>query len=330
MTRPLGSQGLQVSAQGLGCMSMRDFATQAELTEALATIDRALELGVTFFDTADVYGPFTNEELVGEALRRRRDDVVIATKFGNVRDPEAPRGHRVDGRPDYVRQAADASLRRLGIDTIDLYYQHRVDPTVPIEETVGAMAELVAAGKVRYLGLSEPGPQTVRRAHAVHPISAIQSEWSLWSRDIEDEVVPTARDLGIGLVPYSPLGRGVLTGAYRSLDDVPEERRRVHPRFQPDVFDANLGLVQVVEDVAAEHGAAPGQIALAWLQAQGDDVVPIPGTKRRAYLEQNVRATELRLDDHALGRLDALAAKVIGARAPEHAGINREAPVPLR
>jgi len=323
--RALGGQGLVVSAQGLGCMGMTNFATPADRREALATIDHAIELGVTLFDTADVYGPFTNEELVGEALKRRRDEVVIATKFGNVRDASAPHGRRVDGRPEYVREAVDASLRRLDVDVIDLCYQHRVDPEVPIEETVGALAALVGAGKVRYIGLSEAGPQTIRRAHAVHPVSAIQSEWSLWSRDIEDGVVPVARELGIGLVPYSPLGRGALTGAYRSIDDVPEQRR-ANPRFQRGAFEANLELVRRVEAVAANRGLTAGQVALAWLQAQGPDVVPIPGTRRRTFLEENVSALAVELDPEELTQLDALAAQVTGARARSYAGINREAP----
>jgi aryl-alcohol dehydrogenase-like predicted oxidoreductase len=325
--RALGRQGLVVSDQGLGCMGLHTAEGPDGHAEAVATIDRALEVGITFFDTADVYGPHVNEELVGEALASRRDDVVIATKFGNVVDPAAPGGRRVDGRPEYVRRAVDGSLARLGVDHIDLYYQHRVDPTVPIEDTVGALAELVAAGKVRFLGLSEAGPGTIRRAHAVHPISAIQTEWSLWSRDIEDEVVPVARELGIGLVPYSPLGRGALTGAYRSLADVPEPRLR-HPRFQPEAFERNRGLVAVVEEIAAARGIAPGQVALAWVHARGDDVVPIPGTKRRRVLDENAGALGVHLDAEELARLDGLAAEVVGHRAIRPDAIGREAPLP--
>jgi aryl-alcohol dehydrogenase-like predicted oxidoreductase len=325
--RPLGREGLVVSDQGLGCMGLHTGEGPDGHAEAVATVDRALELGITFFDTADVYGPHVNEELVGEALAGRRDDVVIATKFGNVVDPEAPNGRRIDGRPSYVRESVEGSLRRLGIDHIDLYYQHRVDPTVPIEETVGALSELVAAGKIRYIGLSEAGPGTIRRAHAVHPVSAVQTEWSLWSRDIEDEVVPVARELGIGLVPYSPLGRGALTGAYRTLADVPAPRLR-HPRFRPDAFERNRALVAVVEEVAAGRGVTAAQVALAWVHARGDDVVPIPGTKRRRTLDENVGALGVRLDVEELARLDGLAARVVGDRAINPEAVGREAPLP--
>jgi aryl-alcohol dehydrogenase-like predicted oxidoreductase len=275
--------------------------------EAVATIDRALELGVTFFDTADMYGFGHNEELVGKALARRRDEIVLATKFGIHLDPDDPSGRGVRGDPAYVRQACDASLGRLGLDHIDLYYQHRPDPTVPIEETVGAMAELVAAGKARHLGLSEASVDTIRRAAAVHPIAALQTEWSLFSRDIEDGIVPACRELGIGIVPYSPLGRGLLTGTVASLDDLQDDDfRRTQPRFQGDNLDANLAAVAVVREIAAAHGVTPGQVALAWVTAQGDDVVPIPGTKRRRYLEENVAALDVALTADDLARLDTL------------------------
>jgi aryl-alcohol dehydrogenase-like predicted oxidoreductase len=275
--------------------------------EAVATIERAVDLGVTFFDTADMYGFGHNEELVGKALASRRDEVVLATKFGIHLDPDDPGARRVRGDADYVRRACDASLGRLGLDHIDLYYQHRPDVTVPIEETVGAMAELVDAGKVRHLGLSEASVDTIRRAAAVHPIAALQTEWSLFSRDIEDEIVPLCRELGIGLVPYSPLGRGLLTGAVASLDDLQDDDfRRTQPRFQGDNLDHNLAAVAVVQDIAAAHGATAGQVALAWLAAQGDDVVPIPGTKRRTYLEENVAALDLTLSADDLARLDGL------------------------
>ncbi|TMK85498.1 MAG: aldo/keto reductase, partial [Actinobacteria bacterium] len=275
--------------------------------ESVATIHRALELGVNFLDTADVYGPHTNEELVGSAIRTKRDEVVLATKFGIVRDPDDPRRRGINGRPDYVHSAIDGSLQRLGLDHVDLYYQHRVDPTVPIEETVGAMAELVQAGKVRFLGLSEAGPETIRRAHATHPISALQSEWSLWSRDLEDGVVPVARDLGIGIVAYSPLGRGFLTGQIQNPDDFEEDDFRRHqPRFQGENFAKNLGLVEAVRAVAEEKGVTAGQLALAWVHAQGADVFPIPGTKRRTYLEENVAAVDISLSDGDLARLDEI------------------------
>ncbi|HET6948937.1 MAG TPA: aldo/keto reductase [Acidimicrobiales bacterium] len=306
-SRALGHTGLTVSAQGLGCMGMSFAYGTPDRAESEATIARALDLGITFFDTADMYGFGDNEELVGKALAARRDDVVIATKFGIHLDPEAPGGRGVRGDAAYVRQACDASLGRLGTDHIDLYYQHRPDVTVPIEETVGAMAELVAAGKVRHLGLSEASADTVRRAAAVHPIAALQSEWSIFSRDIEDEIVPLCRALGIGLVPYSPLGRGLLTGAVASLDQLQsDDFRRTLPRFQGGNLDHNLSLVAVVRKVAEARGATPGQVALAWLAAQGDDVVPIPGTKRRTYLEDNVGALGVTLTPDDLDRLGGL------------------------
>jgi aryl-alcohol dehydrogenase-like predicted oxidoreductase len=303
-TRRLGGQGLVVSEQGLGCMGMSEFYGGRDEGEAIATIHRALELGVTFLDTADMYGPFTNERLVGRALAGRRDEVVLATKFGNERAEDGS-WIGINGKPEYVRAACDASLQRLGVDAIDLYYQHRVDTTVPIEETVGAMAELVEAGKVRYLGLSEAAPATVRRAHAVHPITALQSEYSLWSRDPEREILPTVRELGIGFVAYSPLGRGFLTGRFRSADDLEEgDRRRQFPRFRHESFGHNLALVHAIEELAREKGATTGQLALAWVLARGDDVVPIPGTKRRAYLEENAAASELTLSDEDVARLE--------------------------
>jgi aryl-alcohol dehydrogenase-like predicted oxidoreductase len=305
--RKLGSEGLEVSAEGLGCMGMSEFYGSADEAEAEATIRRALELGVNFLDTADMYGPFTNEELVGRAIAGRRDEVVLATKFGNVRGPDGER-LGVRGDPAYVREACEASLRRLGIETIDLYYQHRVDPKVPIEETVGAMAELVEQGKVRRLGLSEAAPETIRRAHATHPITALQTEYSLWSRDPEEEILPTLRELGIGFVPYSPLGRGFLTGRFRSPDDLDEgDFRRVNPRFEGENFERNMKLVERVEEIAAEKEVTAGRLALAWVLAQGDDLVPIPGTKRRSYLEENVAATEIELSEDDLRRLDEAA-----------------------
>jgi aryl-alcohol dehydrogenase-like predicted oxidoreductase len=306
--RTLGTQGLTVSAQGLGCMGMSEFYGSADEGEAVATIHRALDLGVTLFDTSDAYGPQTNEQLVGRAIEDRRDEVVLATKFGIVRDPNDPSARGLNGRPDYVLWACEASLRRLAVDHIDLYYQHRVDPDVPIEETVGAMAELIDAGKVRFLGLSEAAPETIRRAHAVHPISALQTEYSLWTRDIEEELLPTIRELGIGLVAYSPLGRGFLTGRFKRPEDLGDDDfRRYSPRFQGANFERNLELVQRVGELAREHDCTPGQLALAWVMNQGDDVVPIPGTKRRSYLQQNVEATGLALSAEDLQRLDELA-----------------------
>ncbi len=303
--RNLGSEGLVVSELGLGCMGMSEFYGRGEEEESTATIHRAIELGMTFLDTADMYGPFTNEKLVGKAIADRRDEVVLATKFGNVRGEDGSfRG--VSGTPDYVRDACDASLSRLGVDHIDLYYQHRVDPETPIEETVGAMKELVEAGKVRYLGLSEAGPETIRKAHAVHPISALQSEYSLFTREVEDEILPTVRELGIGFVPYSPLGRGFLTGRWRSIEDMPENDTRSarFPRFAEENFQKNVELADRVREVAEGKGITPGQLALAWLLAQGDDIVPIPGTKRREYLEENAGATDVTLTEDDLASIE--------------------------
>jgi aryl-alcohol dehydrogenase-like predicted oxidoreductase len=303
--RNLGGEGLVVSELGLGCMGMSEFYGAGDEEESTATIHRAIELGITFLDTADMYGPFTNERLVGKAIAGRRDEVVLATKFGNVRGEDGSfRG--VSGTPDYVREACDASLSRLGVDHIDLYYQHRVDPETPIEETVGAMKELVEAGKVRYLGLSEAGTETIRKAHAVHPISALQSEYSLFTRDVEDEILPTVRELGIGFVPYSPLGRGFLTGRWRSIEDMPEDDTRSarFPRFAEENFKKNLELADRVREVAEGKGITPGQLALAWLLAQGDDIVPIPGTKRREYLEENAGAAGVTLIEDDLASIE--------------------------
>jgi len=305
-TRTLG-QGLEVSTMGLGCMGMSEFYGRADEGEAIRTIHRALELGITFLDTADMYGPFTNEKLVGRAIAGRRDEVVLATKFGNVRGENGER-LGIDGSPEYVRRACDASLQRLGTDHVDLYYQHRVDRTVPIEETVGAMGDLVQQGKVRHLGLSEAAPATIRRAHAVHPISALQTEYSLWSRDPEEEILPTVRELGIGFVPYSPLGRGFLTGRFQRVDDLAEDDfRRQHPRFQGENLRRNLELVERVRAIADEKGVTPGQLALAWVLRQGEDIAPIPGTKRVRYLEENAGAVEVELTGDDLRRLDEAA-----------------------
>ena len=317
--RQLGSQGLTVSMMGLGCMGMSEFYGPTDEQESIATIHRALELGVNFLDTSDMYGPFTNEELVGRAIRDRREQVIIATKFGIQRSSD-PMQRSVNGRPEYVRAACEGSLKRLGVETIDLYYQHRVDAGVPIEETVGAMADLVAAGKVRFLGLSEASPQTIRRAHVVHPISALQTEYSLWTRDPEAEILPTVRELGIGFVPYSPLGRGFLTGQIKRYEDLaPDDFRRYSPRFQGENFQKNLELVERVVELAQAKGVTPGQLALAWVLAQGQNIAPIPGTKRRAYLEENVAAATIELTAAELAALAAVMppGAASGARYPE-------------
>ncbi|UOQ71208.1 aldo/keto reductase [Hymenobacter cellulosilyticus] len=319
-TRNLGQQGLRVSDLGLGCMGMSDFYGQRDDAESTRTLHRAQELGVTFFDTADMYGPYLNEELVGRAFQGRRQQIVLATKFGIQRDPNDPAKRGVNGRPEYVRQACEGSLKRLGTDYIDLYYQHRVDPNTPIEETVGAMSRLVEEGKVRFLGLSEAAADTVRRANAVHPISALQTEYSLWSRDPEDEILPTVKELGIGFVPYSPLGRGFLTGQIQKFEDLDQDDYRRHtPRFQGENFQKNLDLVARIKDLAGQKGCSASQLALAWVLAQGQDVVPIPGTKRISYLEENLGALQVQLSSEELRQLDEIAPKGVaaGQRYPE-------------
>ena len=321
ITRQLGSTGPRTGALGLGCMGMSEFYGEGDEDESLATIARALDLGVTLLDTADIYGPYTNEELVGKAIRGRRDRVVVATKFGIVRS-EDPSFRGINGRPEYVRRSCEASLKRLGTDHIDLYYQHRVDTDVPIEETVGAMARLVEVGKVRFLGLSEAGPETIRRAHAEHPIAALQTEYSLWSREPEDEILVTIRELGIGFVPYSPLGRGFLTGRFRTIDDLPEDDYRRHsPRFQGENFARNLELVARIEEMARTRGCTPAQLALAWVLAQGEDMVPIPGTKRRKYVDENLGAVRVELTPDDLARIGEMAPQGVaaGTRYPESA-----------
>src|SRR5258706_1905409 len=323
LKRTLG-QSLSVSAVGLGCMGMSEFYGSHDDAQSIATIHRALDLGCNFLDTADMYGPFKNEELVGRAIRDRRDEVVLATKFGNLRgDDGAFLG--ISGKPDYVRQACDASMKRLGVDHIDLYYQHRVDRTTPIEETVGAMADLVRAGKVRHLGLSEAAPQTIRRAHAVHPITALQTEYSLWSRDPEDQILPTVHELGIGFVAYSPIGRGFLSGRFKTIDDLdPTDYRRQSPRFQVENFDRNLDLVRRIESIAHEKGVTPAQLAIAWVLSRGNDIVPIPGSKSIGHLEENIAAAGIELTSEELAQIDEVAPKgvAVGDRYPSMAAVN--------